>query len=212
MAHHWADRRARSACQVLGSRGAGTSFATFFLFLIIFGGLLSGCSPYPIYNSSHHAPPLSYAPTESDDLDPAGDTRHEPPHAGSAAGNALPVEPAIFAHVVEDYLGAPYARGGDGTDGIDCSHLVCALYRDYDGTHLPANTGHLFNLPHTVSPDLLAIGDLVFFKFGEAEVSHVGVYIGDGRFVHASESHGVVISSLKDPTYRDRFAGARRVM
>jgi len=212
MACDLADRCLRSACQMSGSRGAGTLFATCFLCLIVFSGLLSGCSPYPIYSTSRPSLPQSHDLTEPDQTAP-GESELQPRESSTSIDNGTPsVQPAIFAQVVEEYLGSPYARGGDDASGIDCSHLVRALFRDYDGTRLPANTNHLYKLPRTVTSDLLEVGDLVFFKFDESDVSHVGVYLGDGRFVHASEKRGVIISDLDDPTYRDRYVGARRVM
>jgi cell wall-associated NlpC family hydrolase len=77
---------------------------------------------------------------------------------------------------------------------------------------LPENTRGLFRLPDVVEDDNLQVGDLVFFNFAETRSpSHVGVYLGDSRFVHASETTGVVISSLEDSVYRSAYRGARRV-
>ena len=194
------------------ARILGVTFAT-----IAASVLVSACSPYPIYvGNDGTATPRGQSSVE--DGSASGNNGEE----GAASGTSEspespddarpPLEPVIFARVVNDYLGVPFKLGGDDHRGIDCSNLVRNLYRDYDGTRLPASTRSLYRLPHAVRRSELAVGDLVFFRFNGARVSHVGIYLGDGQFVHASESRGVIISSLDDPVYRDRYVGARRVM
>ena len=129
-----------------------------------------------------------------------------------AAASETTIDPRLFTRIVETYLGTPYKRGGDNLRGIDCSNLVCSIYRDYDGTKLPESTRGLYRLPDAVEDDDLQIGDLMFFNFAETRSpSHVGVYLGDNRFVHTSETKGVVISSMSDDVYRSAYRGARRV-
>jgi lipoprotein Spr len=211
MLHQLAERRGRTARPARVSVDARTQFTTIIIALFAAGTLLAGCSPYPVYNSSTGARPQISETDEADDPDIGGTTEDRRRNSESDPDERMPVQPTIFSRVVEEYLGVPYVLGGHDTDGIDCSNLVRVLYRDYDGTRLPAKTSRLYNLPNSVSSDALAVGDLVFFKFNGSDVSHVGVCLGDGRFVHASESSGVIISSLKDPAYKDRYAGARRV-
>jgi cell wall-associated NlpC family hydrolase len=122
------------------------------------------------------------------------------------------VDPAIFSRVVDLYVGLPYKKGGDDEKGFDCSHLVKAVYLDYSGTRLPASTRALYQLPEDVTREELVVGDLVFFSFDDITISHVGIYMGGGRFMHASESRGVIMSSLSDPDFRDAYKGARRVL
>lgn len=173
--------------------------------------LILGCSPYPVYNHSMDMPSrdtrvVSVDISNNDDSD---DVRMEDEPINAPAESR--VDPVIFSRVVKDYIGIPYKLGGDGTDGIDCSYLVAALFRDYDGQRLPPNTRDLVRMGHRISADKLEVGDLVFFSFNGANVSHVGVYLGDGRFVHASESRGVIISSFREQVYQDHYVGARRV-
>jgi hypothetical protein len=174
----------------------------------------NGCSPYPIYNTSAPPPPRD-GDVVTEDSPPAG--RPIAQVSGDDAkvyeGDLVEprVDPAIFKRVADGYMGTPYLMGGEGHDGIDCSNLIRMIYREYDGTRLPASTTALFQLPEEVPPDALAPGDLVFFSFDGSAASHVGAYLGSGKFVHASESSGVIASSLRDPHYGDRYVGARRV-
>ncbi|GAB4321354.1 MAG: hypothetical protein Kow0074_12270 [Candidatus Zixiibacteriota bacterium] len=175
---------------------------------------ITGCSPYPIYTSSNFIPPPRPQPAQVDSRDHEPDPDVAGFRVDSAVDQDAPeptVDPVIFSRIVRDYLGVPYKLGGNDHNGIDCSYLVHALYRDYDGRRLPTLTRDLIRVGERVPADRLAVGDLVFFSFNGNNVSHVGVYLGDNRFVHASESRGVIISSLRESIYRERYVGARRL-
>ena len=113
-----------------------------------------------------------------------------------------------FAALVRPYLGAPYRFGGTGSGGFDCSGLVGAVYARL-GVRLPRTAAAMYRALPPVK--VLRPGDLVFFSFGGKRVDHVGIYLGEGRFVHAS-TRGVVIEPLDAPWYRRVFVGARRVI
>jgi cell wall-associated NlpC family hydrolase len=113
--------------------------------------------------------------------------------------------------IIGGYLGTSYRSGGYGKLGIDCSGLVYAVYRDLDNRHLPPSTKKLFNTLRRVSYRDLRYGDLVFFSLNGKVASHVGLYVGDNKFVHASKKRGVIISSLAEEYYRQSYVGARRV-
>lgn len=109
------------------------------------------------------------------------------------------------------YRGSRYVRGGTGRSGFDCSGFTRFVYSKY-GVRLPhcsaAQAGHGIS----VSRDELRPGDLVFFHTRQRRISHVGIYIGSGRFVHASTPRGgVMVSSLSQPYYAARYVGARRL-
>ncbi|SDJ62506.1 NlpC/P60 family protein [Microbulbifer yueqingensis] len=109
-----------------------------------------------------------------------------------------------------EWRGTRYQLGGLSKRGIDCSGLVYATYRDQLGVELPRTTRYQSQLGRRIRRNELRAGDLVFFKTGH-KVRHVGIYIEDGKFFHASTSRGVTISRLSDYYWRDRFWHARRL-
>jgi hypothetical protein len=111
----------------------------------------------------------------------------------------------------ESRLGAPYRYGGAGPEAFDCSGLVTYAYRQL-GVFVPRTAAGQFAAATPVPRGDLRPGDLVFFRLGGREVSHVGIYAGDDRFVHAPQSGGQVrMASLDDDYFRQRFAGAGRL-
>jgi LysM repeat protein len=111
------------------------------------------------------------------------------------------------------YVGVRYVWGGSTPAGLDCSGLVFRVFARY----LPG-TGRLtsfdyFRIGRAVPPEAILPGDLVFFTTDGPGPSHVGIFVGDGLFLHASSVAGeVVLTSLGDPPYRDRFLGVRRLV
>ncbi|MDE2126003.1 MAG: C40 family peptidase [Armatimonadetes bacterium] len=110
------------------------------------------------------------------------------------------------------YRGTPYVYGGSGRGGFDCSGFTRYVFAKH-GVSLPHSARAQFQLGTKVSYRSLKAGDLVFFHTVTPGISHVGVYVGNGRFVHASSrrSGGVREDSLSSGYYRTAFRGARRV-
>lgn len=110
-------------------------------------------------------------------------------------------------------VGTPYVHGGNTpVAGFDCSGLVGFVYRDAGGIALPRTTAEMAQMAaHHIIRNALRTGDLVFF--GETRgVSHVGIYVGDGRFVHAPNAGGAVrLDALDNPYWTRHFRYARRV-
>lgn len=107
--------------------------------------------------------------------------------------------------------GARYRYGGTSRSGFDCSGFTRYIYAKY-GVALPHSSRAQYSHGKPVSRNELEKGDLVFFRTTRQGISHVGIYIGDGKFVHASNrSRGVVVDSLGSAYYSTRYVGARRV-
>ncbi len=115
--------------------------------------------------------------------------------------------------IIGSYVGVPYKSGGLSRKGLDCSGYVTLVYRDYNNLKLPRNSAAMYTIGNKIKTRDLQCGDLVFFKgvfFGS--INHVGMYVGDGWFAHASTSSGVMYSAIAEDYYRKRFVGARRVL
>lgn len=112
-------------------------------------------------------------------------------------------------------IGTPYRLGGsDPQLGLDCSGFVNHVFRQTAGLQLPRDSAAISQVGEELDPAELQPGDLVFFNTLDRPFSHVGIYLGDNRFVHAasSRSGGVMLSNLTDQYWSRRFEGARRVL
>lgn len=123
-----------------------------------------------------------------------------------ASGNFL------FYDTLVSWLGTPYRYAGNSCHGIDCSGFVNVMYDHVFGIHIGArNSSEIYHLVEKIDPDDLHEGDFVFFRIrSRSRISHVGLYLGNKKFAHASTSKGVVISDMNDPYYKKYFAGAGR--
>lgn len=116
------------------------------------------------------------------------------------------------------WLGTPYRYGGSDYNGTDCSGLTMEVYRKALGIKIPRSSREQQQFCKSISKGALMIGDLVFFSTGRDKnrVSHVGMYVGDGKIVHASGSKGVIISNMgsaimRAHTIRRDMSGAHRI-
>lgn len=122
-------------------------------------------------------------------------------------------ESSITQHLYrqyQDWRGTPYAWGGMSKRGVDCSGFVYLTLRDQFGTYVPRTTAQQVQTGHHIDDDELAAGDLVFFKTG-SKVRHVGIYMENGKFLHASTSRGVIISRLDNVYWKEHYWHARRI-
>lgn len=119
------------------------------------------------------------------------------------------VKQALYDEL-ERWRGTRYRLGGTGRKGIDCSGLTYVVYRDVFGRQLPRTTEEQENVGSPVSRGSLEPGDLVFFKTGRSR-RHVGIYLENSLFMHASASDGVRVSSLKNRYWHRRYWKARRI-
>jgi murein DD-endopeptidase / murein LD-carboxypeptidase len=112
---------------------------------------------------------------------------------------------------VYDWIGTPYHFGGDSRKGIDCSAFTKELYSKVFNLTIKRNSRDIFSMVSPVSKQDLQEGDLVFFKIHSRSISHVGIYLGNNKFAHAS-SRGVAISSLEDAYYSRYFYKGGRLL
>ncbi len=125
-----------------------------------------------------------------------------------------PLKNAPLGQKVSDgarkYLGVPYKFGGTTAKGFDCSGLVQKVFQEQGVLKVPRTADKQFKYGKFVLRSALQNGDVVFFTTYEKGASHCGIYIGNGKFIHASSSKGVMISSLDDVYWKPRYLGARR--
>ncbi|MGZ3874154.1 MAG: C40 family peptidase [Mucilaginibacter sp.] len=114
-------------------------------------------------------------------------------------------------HFVYDWIGTPYRFGGSSRRGIDCSAFTKELYSEVFNMDIQRSSRDIFSMVSPVRKDELKEGDLVFFKIHSRRISHVGIYLGNNRFAHAS-SRGVAISSLDDAYYSRYFYRGGRML
>jgi hypothetical protein len=112
---------------------------------------------------------------------------------------------------IDDWYGAPYHFGGNSKDGIDCSAFSGNLETAVYGIGLPRMAKDQYKFCEHVKRNNLEEGDLVFFHTTRKGISHVGVYLGNNKFVHASLNYGVTISDLNDSYYSRAFRAGGRV-
>jgi lipoprotein Spr len=112
---------------------------------------------------------------------------------------------------IEDWYGVRYRSGGNTKKGIDCSAFTMNVYQKAFCKEIPRTSREQFKYTRRVSLAEIKEGDLVFFNIRGRGVSHVGVYLGNNKFAHASVSQGVMVSDLTDPYYSKKYLGAGRV-
>lgn len=136
-------------------------------------------------------------------------------HALAAApAPAKPPKPATGQDIVNTalkYKGVPYKYGGVTPKGFDCSGFVWYVYHQH-GKNLPRTADKQYAKGTPVKPRDLRPGDVVFFTTAEKGASHCGIFTGNGKFIHASSSRGVMISALAETYWKPRYLGARRML
>ena len=129
--------------------------------------------------------------------------------AGSVSANS-----SSMSKNIDDVLGTKYKYGGNTTSGFDCSGFVRYIFDKMD-VELPRRSADQALEGTKVAKDNLKAGDLVFFDTSGSNnsgITHVGIYVGDGNFAHASSSKGVRIDALNSSYYKNRYVTARRIL
>ena len=134
-----------------------------------------------------------------------------PSERSQAAPAAVDTKVEEIGKTAAQFIGTPYRFGGEGAAGIDCSSFVQQVFGE-NQINLPRTAREQSKLGEAVAAGDLKKGDLLFFHTYASYPSHVGIYLGDGKMIHASSGKGeVTVSNLDSDYYRSHFMGARRV-
>jgi cell wall-associated NlpC family hydrolase len=197
---------------------------TLFFFLLLVSTLIvAGCSATsPRFTSGGSGVPASDTHSEAKGKSRRDNSARESGASSRVAAKvSAPSEvrennPGIDRHKVLDdimeKMGVPYAEGGSDSEGTDCSGFTASIYRDAIGREIPRSCREQYAAGEPVERGKLRFGDLVFFNIDGRPLSHVGIYVGDGLFAHASVSLGITVSLLESEYYARSYAGARRVI
>ncbi|MGM0612418.1 MAG: C40 family peptidase [Bacteroidota bacterium] len=168
---------------------------TLFLFLSLIL-ITSGC------NLFRRAPSEPETKTSSVNYD-----RYSKAFGYELSGNENPE----LIKTVDSWLGVPYKYGGCSKHGTDCSCLIRNIYKDVYGIELPRRSEDIGNKAKKINKKKATAGDLFFFEISGDKVSHIGLHISQGYFVHASASNGVMINHIDENYYRNAFSFAGRI-
>ena len=162
---------------------------------------------WPRFSSAH----IEEEKKEDDrKIDPASVAAKKATAAHAAAGQGTSNQRMM--DVILGYIGTPYQYGGESKSGIDCSAFSQQVFDQAAQIKLPRTTRDQIHQGTAVTRESLKFGDLIFFNTTGTNPSHVGIYIGDDLFAHASEAYGVTISSLESTYFKKRFTEARRII
>lgn len=177
-----------AGCGILSAEMTGRPAPSTVAIVLAAGMLLQGCASSPRRSSAASAPAETAA-------------------RSAVAHIALGSEIAMRAMSL---LGTPYHYGGEAPGGFDCSGLVRFVHHQL-GIEVPRTTAEQYSAAAPVGLGRLAPGDLLFFRIKGAHISHVAIYTGEGRFIHAPQTGRTVeLSTLDDAYYRPRLAAAGR--
>ena len=151
------------------------------------------------------------AATTAGDASGDGRSGQDAPQEVSAAGSTGPTATPSVVDTALALLGVPYRPRGTTVAGFDCSGFTQYVFRQH-GVMLPRDSQDQFTAGHAVPQDETRPGDLVFFRTGGRRISHVGIALGDGTFVHAPNARGVVrVERMTGDYWSHHFAGVRRI-
>jgi hypothetical protein len=163
--------------------------------IALLGLLLSACAGTPLPKEAKGRPGLDYDALMAAPARPVSESRQR-----------------VIATAAQ-LVGTPYKFGGTTPAGFDCTGYLAYIFRKAAGITLPRTSIEQIQAGAPLTPSQLQPADLVYFRIDRKKDLHLGLYLGEGRFIHAPSSGGVVnIQSLETEYWRTRFLGARRVL
>ena len=181
-----------------------------FLVLVVLGVLATGCASKGGVVASPRPVPGAPAPPRTAPAEPRPATPGLEMPGLASAPEPAPVQPAIISLALS-LRGTPYRNGGSDPSGFDCSGFVQWVFAQ-QGMALPREVRQQWQVGDGIESVDVRAGDLVFFETVSKGASHVGIALGDGTFVHAPSSNGVVrVERYTSGYWADRWVGARRV-
>lgn len=112
---------------------------------------------------------------------------------------------------IDEWYGVPYKYGGKTKEGIDCSDFTAILCKDVYNKTVEIPSSKIYSMTQPINISEIQEGDLVFFKIESSKISHVGVYLQNNKFIHASTKKGVIINDLNEAYYKKYFYKAGRL-
>jgi cell wall-associated NlpC family hydrolase len=165
------------------------------MLIVLIGLSLSACAGAPLPREATARPGLDYEGLMAVPARPVSDLRKRVIETATAL------------------LGTPYQFGGTTPKGFDCTGYIAYVFRKTAGLSLPRRSIEQIQSGEPLPPTRLQPADLVYFRIDRKTDLHLGIYLGDGRFIHAPSSGGVVnVQSLGMEYWRTRFLGARRIL
>ena len=142
------------------------------------------------------------------------DITNDPIYTPSEKEGLLTQDEKELIKEAKSWIGTKYKYGGHSRSGTDCSGFVLQVYKAVYDLKLPRSSKDQYAFCEKVNKNMMRVGDLVFFATGKSKdvVSHVGIFIGNNEFIHASSSKGVVISNLNQNYYLRTFVSAGKVV
>ena len=175
------------------------SFARFTLCALAFPALFTACAP-PGPRPAYSRESGTWVSFQTDDY-----SWTSPGEAGRPSASE-----SELRMVAESYLKTPYRYGGKTRKGMDCSGFVQQVFEETYKLRLPRNSAAMARYGKDIDKEDLQPGDLVFFK--TIRISHVGIYMGDGYFIHSQSGIGVTYTKLESPYFSSHYAEAKRVI
>lgn len=163
----------------------------------------------PTQHSSRTSPRTTSPSSNTTKPSPKANASIRSKYASKLGVSAGTLKNEALYQFIDGWIGIPYKYGGTNKSGVDCSGFVGTLYREVYKRNLPRTTSDQRKASIKVSKNSLREGDLVFFSISGKD-SHVGVFLANNHFVHASTSKGVIISSLTNSYYQKVFAAGGR--